>query len=44
MILGYETKPFQLYQGVGKDYGFSVELSDILDKFVEEKGEQEILL
>ena len=44
MIPGYESKTFDLYKGVGRDYGYSEELSGILDAFVESKGPQEILL
>lgn len=44
MIPGYESKTFDLYKGVGRDYGYSQELSQILDAFVEANGEQEILL
>ena len=44
MIPGYETKTFSLYQGVGSDYGYSPELTHILNAFVQANGEQEILL
>ena len=44
MIPGYETKTFDLYKGVGKDYGYTEELSDIIDAFVKANGAQEILL
>lgn len=44
MIPGYESKTFDLYKGVGKDYGYSPELSAILDAFVQANGAQEILL
>ena len=44
MIPGCETKTFDLYKGVGRDYGYSAELSSILDAFVEANGAQEILL
>jgi hypothetical protein len=44
MIPGYESKTFDLYKGVGRDYGYSAELSIILDAFVEANGAQEILL
>lgn len=44
MIPGYESKTFDLYKGVGRDYGYSEELSSILDAFVEANGAQEILL
>jgi len=39
----YETKCKELYIGMGKDYGFSTELSTIIDKFVEVHGECEIV-
>ena len=44
MIPGYEAKTWDLYQGVGKDYGYTEELSDILDAFVKANGPQKILL
>ena len=44
MIPGYESKTFDLYKGVGKDYGYAPELCQILDAFVEANGAQKILL
>lgn len=44
MIPGYESKTFDLYKGVGKDYGYTEELSSILDAFVEANSPQKILL
>jgi hypothetical protein len=39
----YEAKYKELYIGMGKDYGFSPELTNIIDKFVEVHGECEIV-
>lgn len=33
-----------VYTGIGKDYGYSEQLSEIFDKFVEEFGDQYVLL
>jgi hypothetical protein len=35
----YEQSFKEIHKGYGEDYGFSQELSAIIDKFVEEKGE-----
>ena len=39
----YEKKYKELYSGMGSDYGFSEDLSKIIDKFVEAHGECEIV-
>lgn len=44
LIPGYETPTFTLYKGVGRDYGYSEQLSNILDAYVEENGDTEILI
>ena len=44
LIPGYETPTFTLYKGVGRDYGYSDILSNILDAYVSENGDTEILV
>jgi hypothetical protein len=44
LIPGYETPTFTLYKGVGRDYGYSDTLSNILDAYVSENGDTEILV
>jgi len=34
MIPGYERKTMEIYEGVGKDYGYDQELCEILDSYV----------
>lgn len=36
----YERKVLEVYIGVGKDYGWSEEVSNVFDKYVEENGTQ----
>lgn len=38
MIPGYESTTWDLYTGVGRDYGYSDSLSSLLDAYVKEFG------
>lgn len=46
MIPGYERKTMEIYEGVGKDYGYNEELCKILDSYVKlcNNGESEEIL
>lgn len=44
MIPGYESNTFELYKGVGRDYGYSIHLGLILDSYVAEHGDCTISL
>lgn len=44
MIPGYESSTWEVYKGVGNDYGYCNELSDILDAYASEFGSTEILI
>lgn len=38
----YERKTLEVYKGVGKGYGWSPELCEIFDAYVEKHGAQEL--
>lgn len=44
MIPGYENKTFDIYCGVGRDYGYGETLSEILDAYAVEYGPGPITL
>ena len=44
LIPGYESPTFELYKGVGQSYGYDEELCRILDAYVSEHGDGEILI
>lgn len=36
----YERKVLEIYKDVGKDYGWSQEVTDVFNKYIEENGSQ----
>lgn len=41
-IPGYETPTREIYRGIGRDYGYSPLLSQLLDSYVDAHGEMEV--